>query len=57
VPGETQMREHIAVMVESGALDEQSARDIERLAHDPATREAFARRYMRGAAVMEAKAT
>ena len=51
VPGETQMREHIAVMVESGALDEEAARDFEALAHDPLTREVFARRYMRGSPV------
>lgn len=45
VPGETEVREHIAVMVESGALDEESARGFEALAHDPLTREVFARRY------------
>jgi putative DNA primase/helicase len=49
VPDETEMREHIAVMVESGALDEESARGFEELAHDPLTRRVFAGRYMAAA--------
>jgi hypothetical protein len=45
-PDETEFRERVAVMFDGGALDERSAREFEALAHDPATREAFARRYM-----------
>jgi hypothetical protein len=46
VPDETEFREQVAVMVDSGGLDEETAREFESLAHDPVTREAFARRYM-----------
>lgn len=45
-PEETEVRERIAVLVESGELDDESARGFEELAHDPETRRAFARRYM-----------
>ena len=45
-PDETEVRERIAVLVESGELDEESAGGFEELAHDPVTRLAFARRYM-----------
>lgn len=44
---EDEFRERVAVLAESGVLDEESAREFEDLAHDPVTREAFARRYMR----------
>lgn len=46
VPDETEFRERVAVMVDSGGLDEETARKFESMAHDPVTREAFARRYM-----------
>lgn len=45
-PDEGEVRERIAVLVESGELDEESAAGFEELAHDPVTRLAFARRYM-----------
>ena len=45
-PDETEFRERVAMMLDSGALDEESAREFEALAHDPLTRETFARRYM-----------
>ncbi|MFL6333815.1 MAG: hypothetical protein ACJ754_10935 [Pyrinomonadaceae bacterium] len=45
-PEEAEVRERIAILVESGELDEEGARGFEELAHDPETRRAFARRYM-----------
>jgi hypothetical protein len=50
-PDEAEVRERIAVMVESGVLDDESARGFESLAHDRETRRAFARCYMSGAPV------
>jgi hypothetical protein len=46
VPDEMEFRQRVAVLVGGGVLDEESAREFESLAHDPATRAAFARRYM-----------
>jgi hypothetical protein len=46
VPGEEEVREQIAVMVESGALDEESACELEQTAHDANMRIAFCKRYM-----------
>jgi putative DNA primase/helicase len=46
IPDEIEFRERVAVMFDGGALDEKSAREFEALAHDSATRESFARRYM-----------
>jgi putative DNA primase/helicase len=46
VPDKTEFLEQVAVMVDGGGLDEETAREFESLAHDPVTREAFARRYM-----------
>ena len=45
-PEESEVRERIAVLVEEGELDDESARGFEELAHDPELRRAFARRYM-----------
>jgi hypothetical protein len=45
-PDEGEVRERIAVLVEDGQLDEESARGFEELSHDPVTRLAFARKYM-----------
>ena len=53
VPDETEVCEQIAVLVEAGVLDEESARGFEELSHDPLTREVFARRYMRGSQIRE----
>ncbi|HEX7318664.1 MAG TPA: hypothetical protein VF297_32445 [Pyrinomonadaceae bacterium] len=47
LPDETEVREKIAMLVEAGELDEENARGFEELVHDPETRRAFARRYMR----------
>lgn len=44
---EREFRERIAAMVESGALDEESAQEFEQTAHDPIIRTAFCERYMR----------
>ena len=46
MPDETEVCERIAVLVESGEMDGESAQEFERLAHDPETRRAFASRYM-----------
>jgi hypothetical protein len=46
VPDETEVRERIAVLLESGSLDEESAGEFENLAHDPEVRRAFSSRYM-----------
>jgi hypothetical protein len=46
VPGETEVHERIAVLVEAGTLDEESAAEFESLAHDPETRRVFAGRYL-----------
>jgi hypothetical protein len=47
VPDEKKFRERIAAMVESGALDEESAQEFEQTAHDAIVRRAFCKRYMR----------
>jgi hypothetical protein len=47
-PDEDEVRERIALLVESGVLDDDSARGFEELAHDAETRRAFAKRYMQG---------
>lgn len=50
VPDEEEFCERVAVMVEAGTMDEESAQAFEELAHDPETRRAFASRYMNGGA-------
>lgn len=46
VPDETEVRERIAVLLEAGSLDEESAGEFENLAHDLEVRRAFSSRYM-----------
>jgi hypothetical protein len=46
VPDEDEVRERIAVMVESGVLDNESATDLEQTVSDSGVRAAFYRQYM-----------